>query len=159
MTTSADLKKTELARLRDMGIEPQRIIVREGCPIAFVDRDTASRIIDTMVGNRYTMTGMFIDTEAVTVPGTSVVLPVYCAMDISDGCSWVEEFYHETTAISWILGNGDTDRLHLTDIRRLDSYKGLESLVPLGDDSRKDERLALIKWLRDQANLYGGNTE
>ena len=159
MTTSADLKKTELARLRDMGIEPQRIIVREGCPIAFVDRDTASRIIDTMVGNRYTMTGMFIDTEAETVPGTSVVLPVYCAMDNSDGCCWVEEFYHETTAISWILGNGDTDRLHLTDIRRLDSYKGLESLVPLGDDSRKDERLALIKWLRDQANLYGGNTE
>lgn len=159
MTTSADLKKTELARLHDMGIEPQRIIVREGCPIAFVDRDTASRIIDTMVGNRYTMTGMFIDTEAVAVPGTNVVLPVYCAIDNSGGCCWVEEFYHETTAISWILGNGDTDRLHLRDIGRLDSYKGLESLVPLEDDSRKDERIALIMWLRDQANLYGGSVE
>ena len=158
MTTPSELKKAELARLRDMDIEPQKIIVRDGVPIAFIGEDAALRIIRTQRKGEYLITGRFIEQRTRAVPDTGIILPVFVALDNSDGCCWVEEYFHETIAINWVLGKGDTDRLHLRDIGRLDSYEGLEPLVPLGDESRRDERLALMRWLRKQAHLYGGTS-
>lgn len=148
--TVAEDKRREFDRLRGLGINPQKMVVQNGYPIAYIDQDTASDILDrepewNAIGGQFIVPGEW------TIPGTEVTLSVYEAMDNDGGACFVEGFYHESAALRWLSNRyADTDTVHLRDVQRLD--RELDTFCPIGHPDRE----AVVEWMRRQIQTWGG---
>ena len=133
--TVAEEKRRELDRLRGFGINPSKMVVQNGCLIAYIDQDTASDILDRE-SEWMRIEGRFIVPGEWTIPGTKVTIPVFEGMDNDGGCCFVEGFFHESAALRWLSNEyADTDTTHLRDAQRLD--RELDDVCPIEHPDRK----------------------
>ena len=143
MTVTED-KRREMERLRGYGISPQRMIVRKGRPIAYIDPDTALDLIDREP-EWNTIGGLFVVPGEWTIPMTGITLQIYEAIDNDGGCCFVEGFFHESAALAWLSDEySDTDEIHARDAQRLD--RELDTFCPIGHPDRK----AVVEWMQNQ---------
>lgn len=139
--TAAEDRRRELERLRGFGIHPIRVVVHRGRPVAYIDQETADRILD-MEHEWKALQGRFIVSGKFTIPETDIELPIYDAIDNDGGYCFVEGFYHESAALTWVTdGTADTDRAHLRDAQRLE--REISLFCPLGSP----HRTAVVEWL------------
>ena len=126
------------------------MVVRKGRPIAYIDQDTASGILEREPEWRE-IEGCFIVPGEWTIPGTGVTLPVFEAMDNESGDCFVECFFHESAALRWLSNQyADTDTVHLRDIQRLD--RELDTFCPIEHPDRK----VVVEWMQRQIQTWGG---
>ena len=139
--SATDIRERELERLAGFGIHPIRVVVRRGWPVAYIDQETADRILD-MEREWKALQGKFIVPGRYTIPKTDIELPISVAIDNDGGYCFVEEFYHESAALTWVSdGTADTDRAHLRDAQRLE--REINLFCPLGSP----HRTAVVEWL------------
>lgn len=147
MTVTED-KRREMERLRGHGINPQRMIVRKGLPIAYIDPDTALDLIDREP-EWNTIGGLFVVPDEWAIPMTGITLQIYEAIDNDSGDCFVEMFFHESAALSWLSDEySDTDEIHARDAQRLD--RELDTFCPMGHPDRS----AVVEWIQSLIRAY-----